>query len=45
MRDDFQNRLTAGVQNLLFNCAECHTGQRVLIVYETEHDWYYDPAV
>ncbi|MEP2424967.1 MAG: hypothetical protein ABJH99_02985, partial [Tateyamaria sp.] len=44
MLDDVQNRLVAGVQNLLINCANCQPGQRVLIVYETEKDGYYDPV-
>ena len=41
--DEVQGQLTKGVRNLLINCAECQSGQTVLIIYETEKDGYYDP--
>lgn len=41
----FQNRISKGVRNLLINCAECVPGQKLLIVYETENDGYYDPEL
>ncbi len=40
-----QQRLEKGTRNLLINCAECTPGQKVLLVYETENDGYYDPAL
>jgi len=45
MLDDIQNRLVAGVHNLLVNCARCQAGQRVLIICEIECDGYYDPEL
>lgn len=45
MFDDVQNRLAAGVRNLLINCAGCQVGQRVLVIHETEQDGYYDPEL
>ncbi|WP_425038001.1 hypothetical protein [Primorskyibacter sp. S187A] len=32
-------------RNLFENCAECRPGDRVLLVYETEQDGYYDPQL
>lgn len=43
--DRFQNNLMEGARNLLINCAKCRPGQRLLIVYETEEDGYYDPEL
>jgi hypothetical protein len=45
MNEDFQNRLTAGAENLLVNCAGCVPGQHLLVVYETENDGFYDPEL
>lgn len=45
MDQDFQNRLTVGAENLLVNCAGCMPGQRLLVVYETATDGYYDPEL
>ena len=42
MLDNFQERLLEGAHNLLINCAECQWGHKLLIVYETEGDGYYD---
>lgn len=43
MRDDFQQRISKGAKNLLINCADCKFGQKLLILFETENDGYYDP--
>lgn len=40
-----KDRLDEGARNLLLTCAECEPGQRVLLVYETEDDGYYDPGL
>lgn len=40
-----QDALEAGARNLLINCAECKPGERLLIVFETENDGYYDAAL
>ena len=45
MLDQVQSRLDAGVFNLLFKCAGCEAGQRVLFVHETEMDGYYNPQL
>lgn len=45
MLNGFQDRISKGVRNLLINCADCKSGQKLLIVYETENDGYYDPEL
>ena len=40
-----QDPLSTGIRNLLVNCAHCKPGQKVLVVYETEDDGYYDPRL
>lgn len=45
MLNDLRDQITNGAQNLLMNCAECMPGQKLLIVYETEEDGYYDPEL
>ncbi len=45
MLDGLQDRLEAGVQNLLVNCGQCLPGQRLLLVHETEDDGYYGPGL
>lgn len=37
------DRVAHGARNLLINCADCVPGQKLLIVYETEDDGYFDP--
>lgn len=39
MQDNFEK----GARNLLIRCAKCEAGQRILFVFETEDDGYYDP--
>ncbi|MCY4300854.1 MAG: hypothetical protein OXC68_03820 [Aestuariivita sp.] len=38
-------RLRRAVCNLVFNCAGCNVGDRLLIVRETENDGYYEPEL
>lgn len=40
-----REQLQKGIHNLLVNCAKCQPGQKVLVVYETEDDGYYDPRL
>ncbi|MDA8747954.1 hypothetical protein N9M66_07075, partial [Litoreibacter sp.] len=45
MLDSFDDRLEMGARNLLINCANCQPEQKLLIVYETENDHYFDPEL
>lgn len=42
MLDDTQSHLHKGVENLVVNCGNCKSGDKLLIVFETEDDGYYD---
>ena len=42
MVKDQQDAFDASARNLFVNCAGCHPGDRVLIIFETENDGYYD---
>ena len=42
---DHANQLTAGVKNVLLDCAGCRPGDKVLIVREDMGDGYYDPSL
>lgn len=42
MVKDHQDAFDVSAHNLFVNCAGCRPGDRVLIIYETENDGYYD---
>lgn len=42
MVNDEEDAFDASARNLFLNCAGCKPGDRVLIIYETENDGYYD---
>jgi hypothetical protein len=43
--DYFEDCLKKGAHNLLVNCAECQSGDKLLIVRETDDFGYYDPEL
>lgn len=45
LNNSFRDRLTQGAYNLLLNCAECRSGDTLLIVCETGSTGFYDPSL
>lgn len=45
MQQSYHERFAKGARNLLINCAGCATGDKLLIVCETDTVGYYDPSM
>jgi len=43
LTDEFQDRLARGARNLLLNCAQCQSGDELLVIIESGGTGYYDP--